>query len=186
MMSSHKALLIVDTQIDFCPGGSYPVPKGDEVVKPLNDALAYARKNNWKLFASRDWHPLSVFNQDMSKAHCVQNTKGAEYHPLLNIQNDVEIISKGEDLSDAHYSAFNGDDKSLADLLRSASITEVYIGGLALEYCVKATAIDSARLGFTTFVFMDATRHIKQEKADSAIEQMTTAGIKFIKTTDLQ
>ncbi len=184
-MTAHKALLIVDTQNDFCPGGSYPVPKGDEVVKPLNTVLAYARKNNWKIYASRDWHPKSVFRDNMSKAHCIQETKGAEYHPQLDIQNDVEIISKGEDLSDAHYSAFNGDDKSLEQLMHRDGVKEVYIGGLALEYCVKATAINSAQLGFNTFVLIDATRHINQNKADLALDEMKRAGVVFLKTSDL-
>ncbi len=184
-MINHKALLIVDVQNDFCPGGSYPVPKGDLVVEPLNTALVYARKNGWKIYASRDWHPKYVFKHNMSKAHCIQNTKGAKYHPKLNIQNDVEIISKGEDLSDAHYSAFNGDNKSLAQLLNRDNIKDVYIGGLALEYCVKATAIDSARLGFNTFVLLDATKYLNKDKADLAFNKMKNKGIKFIKTSEL-
>lgn len=185
-MSSNKALLIVDTQNDFCPCGSYPVPNGDEIIEPLNFALSFARQNSWKLYASRDWHPVSVFENKPGKAHCVQNTKGAEYHPQLKIESDVEIISKGEDLSDAHYSAFNGDDKSLKDLLKQNQVTEVYIGGLALEYCVKATAIDSARNGFNTFVFTDAVRHINDDKAKLAMEDMEKAGVTFIKTSDLK
>lgn len=143
-MHSNKALLIVDTQNDFCPDGSYPVPNGDEVVQPLNDALVFARANSWKIYASRDWHPESIFEGNMSKAHCLQGTKGAKYHPLLNIKDDVEIISKGKNLSKDHYSAFNGDDKSLKEIMENDGITEVYIGGLTLEYCVKATAIDAA------------------------------------------
>lgn len=185
-MSSNKALLIVDTQNDFCPGGSYPVPNGDEIIKPLNFALDHARRNGWKLYASRDWHPASVFKDRPEKAHCVQNTNGAEYHPQLEIDKDVEIISKGEDLSDAHYSAFNGDDKSLEDLMKQNEVSDVYIGGLALEYCVKATAIDSARNGFKTFVFTDAVRHINAEKAKFAMLEMKKAGITFIKTSDLK
>ena len=184
-MSIVKALLIVDAQNDFFPGGSYPVPSGDEVIKPLNYALEFGRKHGWKLYASRDWHPKSGF-KDMSKAHCVQETKGAKYHPLLEIRDDVEIISKGEDLSKANYSAFNGDDKSLKEIMDKEKIEEIYIGGLALEYCVKATAIDSARFGFKTFVFEDAVRHINEDKAKSAIGELKQAGITFIRTTDLK
>ncbi len=183
--NSNKALLIVDAQIDFCPGGSYPVPDGDAVVEPLNVALKWARKNDWNIYASRDWHPESVFAEKPEKAHCVQGKKGAEYHPSLDISDDVEIISKGEDISHAHYSAFNGDDKSLEELMKKDGVKEVFIGGLALEYCVKATAIHSAKLGFKTTVFKDAVGHINEDEAKSALEEMENAGISLMMTTDL-
>lgn len=184
-MFTNKALLIVDVQNDFCPNGSYPVPNGDEIIKPLNQILKYARCNDWKLYASRDWHPVSLFKDKPEKAHCIKNTHGAEYHPELNIKEDVEIISKGKDLSEAHYSAFNGNDISLKDLMKRNKIHEVYIGGLALEYCVRSTALDSIRYGFKTFIFRDATKYIKKDKGNSAIKELIEKGIIFIKTTDL-
>jgi len=184
-MSSVKALIIVDVQNDFCPGGAYPVPNGDEVVRPLNSVLKFGRKHSWKIYASRDWHPRSAFKDNIHKAHCIQETEGAKYHPLLDIKDDIDIVSKGRDSNDTNYSAFNGDDKSLNQIMRRNKVKEVYIGGLALEFCVRATALDSARLGFKTYIFEDAVRHISEEKAKKAIEEMKRAEIIFIRTSDL-
>ena len=186
MSSSRKALLIVDLQVDFCPGGLYPVPDGDKTVQPMNYALAFARENGWKLYASRDWHPKHLFENNHYDAHCVQETRGANYHPNLNIDTDVEIISKGEIIGDDHFSAFNGDEKSLEDLMKKDGVKQVYIGGLATEYCIKYSALDSAKRGFKTYVFEDAIRHIDQAKADAAFKAMKAAGISIIKTTDLR
>lgn len=159
----NKALIIVDTQNDFCPGGKYPVPNGDYVVKPLNKMIAHAINSGWKIFASRDWHKESLFKDKPEKAHCVQNTTGAEYHPDLKISSNVTIISKGmNDLGEIHYSAFNGDDISLEDELKLNKIKEVYIGGLALDYCVKNTAIDAIKFGFSSHVLIDATKPVKK------------------------
>ena len=127
-----KALLIVDVQNDFSPAGGYPVPKGDEVVKPLNRMLSYARTNNWVIVASRDWHTKELFIGIESKTHCIQNTEGAKYHPDLGIKEDVLVISKGSsDLSDKHYSAFRGDEISLNKVLKEKGVDTIYIGGLA-------------------------------------------------------
>ncbi|MDD3647389.1 MAG: isochorismatase family protein [Candidatus Dojkabacteria bacterium] len=173
-----KALLIVDVQNDFCPGGSYPVKKGDRVIGPINKALAFARKSNWKLFASRDWHPVDVFKDKPASAHCIVGTKGAEYHPDLDVRDDVEIISKGKDVGEKHYSAFNGDDKSLLDLFRKNNIDEVYIAGLATDYCVKNTVLDSLKFGFKTCVIIDGCRGVNKTPGDDlgALEEMKEAG----------
>ncbi len=182
-----KALLIVDTQIDFCPGGGFPVPKGDQIVVPLNKMLAYARKNGWKLFASRDWHSAKLFLKDDCSKHCVQGTEGAKFHPNLDIGVDVVIISKGaNDLSDRHYSAFNGDEIVLDKLLRKNGVDEIYIGGLALDYCVKNTAIDSVKKGYQTTVLLDATKAVKNKDSDikTVVDRMKKEGIEFITTSE--
>jgi nicotinamidase/pyrazinamidase len=92
----RKALLVVDVQNDFCPGGSYPVPNGNEVVGPLNEMIAYAKENDWFVAASRDWHPEETKNLEGWTPHCIKNTKGAKYHPKLKLEGSVPIINKGE------------------------------------------------------------------------------------------
>lgn len=183
-----KALIVVDVQNDFCPEGSFPVSEGNQIVKPLNKMLTYARKNGWKIFASRDWHSAELFKKGGCERHCVQNTKGAEYHPELDIQDDIVIVSKGSnDLSDRHYSAFNGDEISLEEKLKEADVEEVYIGGLALDYCVKNTAIDAAKRGFKTFVILDATRAVdnKTETIKATKEEIEKFGIKVINSSGI-
>lgn len=172
----NKALLIVDVQNDFCHG-LYPVPGGDSVVKPINKVLDYARKQGWKIFASRDWHPNYLFKGIEKKTHCVIGSEGAKYHKDLNIQNDVTVISKGKELSEKHYSAFNGDDVSLEEKLRENKTEEIYMAGLATDYCVVRSALDSVKKGFKTFVFIDGCRAINEDKGKKAIEEMKLAGI---------
>ncbi len=163
------------------------MPKGDQIVVPLNKMLAYARKNGWKLFASRDWHSAKLFLKDDCSKHCVQGTEGAKFHPNLDIGVDVVIISKGaNDLSDRHYSAFNGDEIVLDKLLRKNGVDEIYIGGLALDYCVKNTAIDSVKKGYQTTVLLDATKAVKNKDSDikTVVDRMKKEGIEFITTSE--
>ncbi|MBM3209019.1 isochorismatase family protein [Candidatus Shapirobacteria bacterium] len=183
----QRALLIVDTQNDFCPGGGFPVPEGNKIIGPLNKVLDYARNRHWKIFASRDWHASNLFSKDDCSRHCIQETKGAKFHPDLKIKDDVIVISKGShDLSDRHYSAFNGDEISLDELLRETGVKELYIGGLALDYCVKNTAIDSAKKGYKTYVFLDATKAVNNKSDDikATVREMKKEGIEFIKTAE--
>jgi nicotinamidase/pyrazinamidase len=176
---SGKALILIDVQRDFCPGGSYPVPAGDEVVSPLNTMIQLAKEQGWKILASRDWHPKSTQNMEGWTAHCIENTQGAEFHPELKIDDSITIISKGnQDLSDKHYSAFNGDFISLKEELDAASIKELYIGGLATDYCVKNTALDSVENGYKTFIFTDACRGIFRRKTqEEVLNELKAAGV---------
>ena len=182
-----NALLIVDTQIDFCPGGGFPVPEGDQIVLPLNKMLAFARTDGWKIVASRDWHSEKLFSEDGCSRHCVQGSDGARLHPSLNVNSDITIISKGSsDLSEKHYSAFNGDNVLLDELLKSEGVNSVYIGGLALDYCVKYTAIDSVKRGYKTTVFLDATRAVKNDptSVNSVVDNMKKKGVSFTTVKD--
>jgi nicotinamidase/pyrazinamidase len=185
---TKKALVIVDVQDDFCSSGGYPVPEGEKVIGPLNKILAFARKNNWPIFASRDWHAKELFVGKESKTHCIQNTEGAKYHPDLDIGTDVTIISKGStDLSNKHYSAFQGDEISLDDLLKQSAVEEVYIGGLATDYCVRSTALDSVNFGYTTFLLGDACRAINRNPGDEekALSEMKNAGVIITNTEEI-
>ena len=173
----ENALIVEDVQNDFMPGGGYPVPKGDEVVEPINRLIRYVRKNGWLLVFSRDWHPEGM-------NHCVKNTEGAKFHTDLLIQPKDIIISKGEDTSDRHYSTFNGDNISLLDLLKKNNVENVFIAGLATDYCVLHTALDSVKNGFNTSVVLDACRAVNKNGTTEkeAINKMKTLGIKLIQS----
>jgi nicotinamidase/pyrazinamidase len=179
-----KALLIVDVQNDFCPGGALAVKDGDAVVPPLNKMIEHARKNNWLVIASRDWHPpvTKHFKNygGLWPAHCVQNTPGAEFHPDLRIQG-AAIISKGVKADADDYSAFDGrtiTEKSLAEFLKERNIEELYVGGLATDYCVKASVLDALKRGFKTHFLIDACRAVNINSGDGAkaVEEMRQAG----------
>ena len=184
---ARKALIIVDVQNDFCPGGALAVTSGSDVVAPLNKMVIHARKEKWLIVASRDWHPVSAKHFDKWPAHCVQNTKGAEFHPDLDV-SDAAVISKPVKADEDGYSAFEGRTDSgqgLEGLLRENDITEVYIGGLATDYCVRATAIDAAQRGFKTLVLLDACRavNIKPEDGQKAVEEMWAKGVAITTTS---
>lgn len=182
-MSAH-ALLMVDVQNDFCPGGALAVPEGDEVVPVLNRYIARFRAAGAPVLASRDWHPprTSHFREEGGPwpPHCVQETGGAAFHPELDV-DDVAVVTKGADPGDHGYSAFEGetaDGEDLAGRLRREGVRRVYIGGLATDYCVRATVLDAAREGFEPVLLIDAVRGIDVEEGDieRALEEMQRAG----------
>lgn len=182
-----RALLIVDVQHDFCPGGALPAQNGDEVVPVLNEMIKKFRAAGYPVFASRDWHPEnSAHFQERGgpwPPHCIQGTEGAEFHRDLELPDDAVIITKGDDPDeDEGYSAFEGttdDGTRLADALRKEEVEEVFVGGLATDYCVKASAIDSVANGFRTHLLLDAVRGVDVNPGDSgaAIEEMKRDGV---------
>lgn len=189
---AKKALLIVDVQNDFCPGGALAVTNGDKVVSPLNVMLILADRRNWLVVASRDWHPaVTKHFKDYGgiwPTHCVQNTPGAAFHPNLAVVADKDtIISKATQPDEDGYSAFEGktkDGKNLTDVLKECKIDEIYIGGLATDYCVKASAVDAVKNGFKTFLLLDACRAVNVQPNDGnrALEVMKNVGV-IITTT---
>jgi nicotinamidase/pyrazinamidase len=186
-MCARKALLIVDVQNDFCPGGVLAAQNGDEVVPLINRYIEEFQRDGGRIYASRDWHPEnSAHFQERGgpwPPHCIQDTWGAEFHPDLNLPDDVTIITKGDDPDeDEGYSAFEGKTPvgtSLADDLRKHDIEELYVAGLATDYCVKASAIDGTKAGVRTVVLRDAIRGVDVNPGDSdrAIDEMAEAGV---------
>lgn len=181
----QKALLIVDVQNDFCPGGALAVPNGDEVIESLNRLTDKAKEEGWLMVASRDWHPNDTrhFSQFGGKwpGHCVQHSWGARFHPKLKVDGlHTIVISKGLGLEDA-YSAFDGFflGQPLEKFLKSSGVLILYVGGLATDYCVKATAIDAVRKGFVTFLVLDACRavNINPSDGDDAVREMLENGV---------
>ncbi len=172
-----KALLIIDVQNDFCPGGALPVPEGDKVVPVINGIL-----DRFDLVvATRDWHPEQTVHFEKWPVHCVRNTPGAAFHPDLDISKVDKIVSKGTGNKDDGYSAFETEELDLAAWLREQGVDEVYVCGLATEYCVKASALDAVSHGFRTFVITDAVRGIDVQPGDidRAMEEMKKAGVEM-------
>ncbi len=162
-LSNKDALIIVDVQKDFCPGGRLAVEEGDQVIPVLNKWIKQAQQNSAKILASRDWHPEGhcSFQQQGGEwpVHCIQESDGAEFHPDLNLPENAEILSKGTDINEDQYSAFHKTD--LAERLKKEGIERVWIGGLAEDVCVRQTSLDCLNAGFEVHVLKDATRPVK-------------------------
>ncbi len=186
-MSLNEALLIVDVQNDFCPGGALVVPEGDKVIPVLNQYIQYFHDGKKPIFASRDWHPLKTthFKEygGLWPVHCVQNTSGAQFYPDLKLPPETIILSKGMDPKKDSYSAFQGMDQNgriFLDILKKEEIKILYVGGLATDYCVKSSVLDARKFGFDVYFLMDAIRAVNLNPKDSekAIEAMISAGAK--------
>lgn len=179
-LTDRDALIVVDVQKDFCPGGALAVPDGDKVVPVLNRYIEKFRINKLPVFATRDWHTLRHCSFKESggiwPAHCVQKTEGAEFHPELRITEDIRIISKASRVNQDAYSGFQG--TKLKDLLKRKKVKRIFVGGLATDYCVKNTVLDSLQAGFTTFLLLDAIKGVDVNPGDSekAIDEMLTTG----------
>lgn len=176
-MSDLKALVIVDVQHDFLPGGALEVANGDEVVAVLTEAAE--RPDVGLVVATRDWHPAdhSSFAEQGGPwtAHCVQGSPGAALHPEIEALEPL-LISTAEDPGIEEYSGFAN--PNLERELRAGGYQQLLVGGLALDYCVKATALDALAAGFDVELLADATRAVNVEPGDDlrALEEIETAG----------
>jgi nicotinamidase/pyrazinamidase len=203
-----KALVLVDLQNDFIPGGSLAVREGDQVIPVANAA----QKKKWDVIvATQDWHPknhgsfasnhrgkhpgdmieLGGLPQVLWPDHCVQGSRGAEFHAVLDRSRITKIFKKGTDPEIDSYSTFfdNAHRKStgLGDWLKEQKITDVYLLGLATDYCVKYSALDSVHLGFKTHVIIDGCRGVELEPGDTkkAVEEMKKAGVEIVSSGEL-
>ena len=174
------ALIVVDLQSDFLPGGSLAVPGGEEVIDVLNGYIDTFVQREWPIFATRDWHPP---NHCSFKAqgglwpeHCVMNTPGARFSPALRLPAFASIISKGTDPTRDAYSGFEGTD--LEERLRKMSVPRLYVGGLATDYCVLNTVKDGLQRGFEVKLLEDAIRAVNVKPGDgsAAIKEMVDLG----------
>ncbi len=172
------ALIIVDVQNDFCPGGALPIEEGDRVVPVLNEWIAAAVDKALPVYASRDWHPAGHISFDERGGpwppHCIQDSDGAAFHPDLKLPATTIKVTKGVRFDQDQNSAF--DETGLTEQLRRDGIKRVWIGGLARDVCVLATVLDACRVGFDTRVIMDATRPVTTEGGEDARKQMESAG----------
>lgn len=184
-MQRRAALLVVDVQLDFCPGGALPVPDGDHVVPQLNRYLELFNQKSVPIFASRDWHPEQSrhFREQggIWPTHCVQGSSGADFHPGLRLPEGTIVISKGMSSWDDGYSALQGVTENgtpLAMLLRRMELDRLYVGGLATDYCVKESVLEALKEGFAVTVLTDAVRGVDVKPGDSvrALGEMVAAG----------
>lgn len=206
-METNKALIIIDVQKDFCPGGALAVPEGDEIISRINKLSGRFKR----VIATQDWHPAGHISfavnhpgkkefdvieykgteQVLWPSHCVSGTPGADFHSGLNTDSVDLILRKGSNPEIDSYSAFRENDKStltgLEGYLKTLGIKETYLCGLALDYCVFFSAIDSMELGFDTYVIVDGTKGIDspQGNIDKSLAVMRKKGIKIIKSDDL-
>jgi nicotinamidase/pyrazinamidase len=203
-----NALILVDVENDFVPGGALPVPEGDTIVPLVNELQARFDL----VVATQDWHPpdhgsfaanhpgrkvyevidLAGLPQVLWPVHCVQGTPGAELVPSLDASRIDRVFRKGTDPAIDSYSGFfdNGHRKAtgLDDYLNGAGVRRVYVCGLAADYCVKFTALDARRLGFETFLIEDATRGVNVNPGDvgRAIDDMRAAGVVITTSVRIQ
>ena len=193
-MQTPMALVIVDVQNDFCPVGALAVPDGDRVAAPLSELAARFAAAGLPVFASRDWHPPDTSHfQPFGgpwPVHCVRDTPGAAFHPELHLPEKAVILSKGMDPAADGYSAFEGTTvhgQNLADLLAADRVQQLVIGGLATEYCVRATVLEALGRGFGVMLLVDAVAGVdlRSGDADRALREMAEAGVRLMSSDAL-
>ncbi len=188
-LSDTDALIIVDVQNDFCPGGSLPVQGGDIVAATLSGIAAQFSRAGARVYATQDWHPVghSSFKDQGGPwpEHCVQATHGARLHPALRLPVGTAIVRKGSDPTVDAYSGFL--DSNLGPSLKRAGVNRVFVGGLATDYCVLNTVLDALKLGFETHLLSDAVAavNLSPSDGDSAIKRMQAAGAEITDSQDV-
>lgn len=192
-MQGSDALILIDVQNDFCPGGALPVAQGDQVVPALNRYIEKFTQEKLPIFATRDWHPERTKHfkayGGLWPPHCIQGTRGAEFRADLAMPKDAVIVSAGMTPDEEGYSGFEGKDErgvSLADLLHGAAVKRIFVGGLATDYCVKHTVLDGLKHGFAVTLLRDAVRGVELAPGDSmrAVEEMVGAGANVLENVD--
>jgi len=184
-ITPHDALIVVDVQNDFLPGGALAVAEGNRVLGPLNELMPRFSH----VYATRDWHPRNhksfAAHGGPWPFHCVQGTRGAELSSRLDQGRIGAVISKGTEPETEGYSAFDGTD--LAARLKKEGVTRVFVGGLATDYCVKATALDARKRRFPVVVVTDAIAAVKVKPEDepAALDAMRTAGCTLVDSSEL-
>lgn len=193
-MEKKSALLIVDVQNDFCPGGALQVPNGDRVVVPINRALDRFVAEGMPVLASRDWHlPITKHFKQYGGSwpvHCVQGTKGAAFHPELRLPHGTLVLSKGINPEMDGYSAFEGvsdDGRSLQSVVEELSIQHLYLAGLATDYCILYTAREALQCGLSVTILTDAVAGVDltSHASDLALKELHCAGARLVTVDEL-
>ncbi|MFN3920433.1 MAG: nicotinamidase [Methylohalobius sp.] len=189
-LKDGDALILVDVQNDFLPGGALAVPNGDQVVPVLNEYIERFLAKNLPIFATRDWHPPDHCSFQPQGGpwppHCIAGSLGAQFAPGLKLPENTQVISKATDPKREAYSGFDGTD--LEQKLRQLGSRRLFVGGLATDYCVLNTVKDACRLGFEVFVLIDAVRAVNVSPGDEqkALDEMQRQGARFITFKDLK
>lgn len=174
-----EALIIVDVQYDFLPGGALGIDNSDEIIPVIQNLADNTSGLTGVVITTGDCHPKETKHFDKWPPHCIKGTKGALVHEEIFRSSECHII-KGTSEEDDGYSAFEGKDvfgHTLESILLEERVDTVVVCGLALDYCVKETAIDAAKLGFATIVPMNATAAVDPSKATEVVEELKTAGV---------
>lgn len=180
-----RALVIVDIQNDFCPGGALAVKDADAIVPVINRYIGLFTAEGHPVFATADLHPEKTVHfkgyGGVWPAHCVKGTRGAEFHPGLRLPGEAVIVTKGEGPDEDSYSGFEGKGPTgdgFASMLRKAGVVHLYVGGLATDYCVSHTVFDGLDEGFEVTVLIDAVKGVDIREGDSekALEKMREMG----------
>jgi nicotinamidase/pyrazinamidase len=183
------AVLVVDPQNDFCPGGSLGVADGDAIFPIVNAWMAAAEEAGVPVLVTRDWHPPHtthfVERGGVWPPHCVQGTPGAEFHPALRVPDNALTVSKGMGEQEDAYSGFQARDERgvlLDRLLEERGVHHVYLMGLATDYCVRASALDAVRSGLQVTVVRDGVRAVNLRPTDGerAMQEMRAAGVEIV------
>lgn len=179
---TRDALLLVDIQNDFCQGGALEVPDSPEIFAAVNRYTKHAQREGWLIVASRDWHPVDHCSfEDQGgpwPVHCVQDTKGAEFHPDLELPEDAVRVSKGTAFHHDQYSAFH--DTGLGGYLRQRGVERLHVAGLALDVCVDATVRDALKQGFEIELLADGTRAVEADKACEVLDKLSDLGVEVV------
>jgi nicotinamidase/pyrazinamidase len=178
-----KALLIIDVQNDFCPGGALGIKEGNKVVPVINNIIDKFDV----VIASKDWHPADSIHFEKWPPHCLQNSHGADFNPDLKTEKIQEVFNKGTRNLDDGYSAFEATNLNLEEYLKEKGMEQLYIAGLATDYCVKNTVLDACKLGIETYVVVDAVKAVNLSAGDDkkALKQMDEAGCKLIYSNEI-
>lgn len=187
-LNGNDALLVTDIQNDFLPGGALPVTDGDKIIPAINNYIERVEAAKAHVIASRDWHSpnhISFKSQGGPwPPHCIQETEGAKFSPKLKLPDHTVVISKATDPKHEAYSAF--DHTNLNNELHRLGIKRFFIAGLATDYCVVNTVLDARKLGYDTFVLMDATLgiNVNPGDVDRAVKAMTESGARLVTIAD--
>ena len=176
------ALIVVDVQNDFCPGGALPIQEGDKIVPVINRWIAAAVAKGLPVYASRDWHPLGHMSFRERGGpwppHCIQDSDGARFHSDLKLPDSTIMVTKGVRFDQDQYSAF--DQTGLAEKFRKNGIKRLWVTGLAEDVCVLATVLDGCKEGFEIVLIENATRPITPEGGKKARQEMRDAGTRIV------
>ena len=181
---NHSALIVIDVQNDFCENGALPVTDAESAIPAINQLIKAAERENMPIYYSRDWHPKSHCSFQPSGGewpmHCVQNSWGAEYHPNLYFAANAEIVNKANQPTKECYSAISGglatSNAVLYSDLKSRAISELYLCGFALDYCVYESAKEALQKGFVVHIVLAACRGINKSKCKSCLDKLIAMG----------
>ena len=181
MQNNNAALILVDLQNDFCSGGALAVPHADDLIPIANQLMPHFKQ----VIATQDWHPKDHASfVSLWPEHCVQHSKGAAFHPDLDTTKITNIIQKGLDVAIDSYSAFYDNDHlnstGLTDYLHQNNITDVYLMGVATEYCVKFSCLDAVADGFTVYLIQNGCAGINKTDIENALKEMQDKGVRLL------